>query len=88
MKELGELIRDLQEDHDLLYKVGADYLLSADNSNHSDNTYLENVTVQDVNDVMCGIHELKLQNHKQLGRYLQYLKKIEEYEVSRSQSKR
>ena len=59
MKELRELIRDLQED----------------------------VTMCDVNDVTCDIQKLNSQNHKELDRYLQYLKSVEEYEASRKQSK-
>ena len=87
MKELCELIKDLREDQNLLYKIGADYLLRADTGDYSDNTYLENVAAHDVNDVMCDVQKLNSQNHRELARYLQYLKRVEEYEVSRKQSK-
>lgn len=67
-----------------LYKVSTDYLLGADTSYCSNNTYLENITVHDV---MCDIQRLKPQGRGELVRYLQYLKSVEEYEVSRKQSK-
>lgn len=83
MKELRELIKDLQEDHGLLHKAGTDYLLSADTGDYSDNTYLENVTVHDANDVICDIHNLNPKDRRELARYLQYLRNVEEYEASR-----
>lgn len=86
MKELHELAGDLQEDHDLLYKAGTDYLLRTDTGDYNDNTCLENVTVHDANDVMCDIQILKPQGKEALGRYFQYLKGVEEYEASRKRS--
>lgn len=71
-----------------LYKVSTDYLLGADTSYYSsinlNNAYLENVTVYDV---MYDIQKLKPQGRSELVRYLQYLKSVEKYEVSRRQSK-
>ena len=70
------------------YKVSTDYMLGADTSYYSgtnlNNTYLENVTVHDV---MYDIQKLKPQGRRELVRYLQYLKSVEKYEVSRGRFK-
>ena len=71
MKELRELIRDLREDHNLKQEENANY--------YDGNTYLVNIMVYNV---MCDIQKLNPQGRKELARYLQYLKDIEEYETT------
>lgn len=70
------------------YKVSTDYLMGADTSYYTDinfnNAYLEKITVYDV---MYDIQKLKPQGRRELVRYLQYLKSVEKYEVSRKPSK-
>ena len=76
MKELGELIRELREDRDLKQEEAVNHYI--------ENTCPENFIVHDV---MCDIEQLKPQGSKELARYLQYLKGVEEYEASRKQSR-